>query len=195
GSSKTGIVSEIELEQELGVVIHRDTVRNCANEISFYGRTARKKPYVNRGSRFKRIKYARPMLKQPFGYCNNVLWSDESQFNLFDSDGKVMVWRTPKKEFNLKCTVAAVKYGGGNLKVIETLEWVPYSPDLNPMEHMRDELERRMKKHEPKNKDELRKALLQEWNGIGTDITEKLVDTVPNRLYECITMKGFSTRY
>ncbi|CAF1153117.1 unnamed protein product [Didymodactylos carnosus] len=93
------------------------TVRNRALEIGFYGRTARKKPYVNRGSRFKRIKYARRMLKQAFGYWNNVLWSDESQFNLFGSDGKVMVWTTPKEAFDPKCTVATVKHGGGNLKV------------------------------------------------------------------------------
>ena len=30
--------------------------------------------------------------------------------------------------------------------------------------------------------------LLQEWIGIGTDITEKLVDSVRNRLYEYLRM-------
>ena len=45
---------------------------------------------------------------------------------------------------------------------------------MNPIEHLWDELERRMKK------------LLKEWNNIGTDVTEKLVDSVSNRLYECV---------
>ena len=54
---------------------------------------------------------------------------------------------------------------------------------MNPIEHLWDELERRMKKHHPKNKE---KILLKEWNNIGTDVTEKLVDSVPNRLYECV---------
>ena len=80
-------------------------------------------------------------------------------------------------------------------KRIETLKWPPFSPDLNPIEHMWDELERRMKKHHPKNKEELKKALLQEWNGIGTDVTQKLVDSVPNRLYECVRVHGYPTRY
>ena len=37
--------------------------------------------------------------------------------------------------------------------------------------------------------------LLQKWNGIGTDIMEKLVDSVPNRLYECVRMHGYPRRY
>ena len=78
---------------------------------------------------------------------------------------------------------------------IETLKWPPYSPDLNPIEHMWDELERRMKKHQPKNKEELKTILHQEWIGIGKEVTEKLVDSVPNRLYECVQMKGYPTRY
>ena len=80
-------------------------------------------------------------------------------------------------------------------KKIETLNWPPFSPDMNPIEHLWDELERRMKKHHPKNKEELKEILLKEWNNIGTDVTEKLVDSVPNRLYECVRMRGYPTRY
>ena len=43
-----------------------------------------------------------------------------------------------------------------------------------------------MKKHHPKNKEELKEILLKEWNNIGTDVAEKHVDSVPNRLYECV---------
>ncbi|CAF1548932.1 unnamed protein product [Adineta ricciae] len=47
-------------------------------------------------------------------------------------------------------------------KKIEVLKWPASSPDMNPIEHMWDELERRMKKHHPSNKEELKQALLQE---------------------------------
>ena len=57
---------------------------------------------------------------------------------------------------------------------------------MNPIEHLWVELERRMKKHHPKNKEELKEIILKEWNNIGTDVTEKLVDSVPNCLYECV---------
>ena len=42
---------------------------------------------------------------------------------------------------------------------------------MNPIEHLWDELEKRMKKHHPKNKEELKEILLKEWNNIGTDVT------------------------
>ena len=32
-------------------------------------------------------------------FWKRVLWSDESKFNLFGTDGKVMVWREPREEF------------------------------------------------------------------------------------------------
>ena len=66
------------------------------------------------------------------------------------------------------------------------MNWPPLPPDMNPIEHLWHELERGMKKHHPKNKEELQGILLKEWNNIGTDVTEKLVDSVPNRLYECV---------
>ena len=41
-------------------------------------------------------------------------------------------------------------------KKVETLNWPPFSPDMSPIEHLWDELERGMKKHHPKNKEELK---------------------------------------
>ena len=40
---------------------------------------------------------------------------------------------------------------------IERLNWPPFSPDMNPIEHSWDEVERRMKKHQPRNEDQLRR--------------------------------------
>ena len=80
------------------------------------GRVSRKKPYVNKVNRGNRLEYAKTYREKPLGYWDNVLRTDESKFNLFGSDGKVMVWRTPKEELDPKCTVSTVKYGGGNVK-------------------------------------------------------------------------------
>ena len=40
-------------------------------------------------------------------------------------------------------------------KIIQTLPWPSFSPDLYPIENLWDELERRVKKHQPKNLEEL----------------------------------------
>ena len=45
-----------------------------------------------------------------------MLWTDESKFNLFGSDGRVMIWRTPQEAFDPRCTVSIVKHGGRNVK-------------------------------------------------------------------------------
>ena len=57
------------------------------------------------------------------------------------------------------------------------------------------ELERRVKKHQPKNLEELELQLTQEWNNIELSVLEKLVDSVASRLYECVKMKGYPTKY
>ena len=56
-------------------------------KLGFKGRVARKIPYVIGWN----VKISR---------AASVLWTDESQFNLFDSDGRVMVWRTPQEPFD-----------------------------------------------------------------------------------------------
>ena len=179
-------------------------MRRRLHEIGLKGRVTRKKQYVNKVNRGKRLEYAKTYREKPLGYWDNVLWTDESKFNLFGSDGKVMVWRTPKEELGPKCTVPTVKCGGGSVKCwgcfsscgvenlvfiegnmtgevyrdilqktlfesikklnvgrewfmqqdndpkyrahivahwlkekeVKLLKWAPFSPDLNPIEHM-----------------------------------------------------------
>ena len=55
--------------------------------------------------------------KKLWSFWESVIWSDASKFNLFGSDGKVMVWRTPREEFDPKCTVPTVKHSGGSVMV------------------------------------------------------------------------------
>ena len=80
-------------------------------------------------------------------------------------------------------------------KTIQTLPWPSFSPDLNPIENLWDEFERRVKKHQLKNLQELELQLTQEWNNIELSVLEKLVDSVPSRLYECVKTKGYPTKY
>ena len=80
-------------------------------------------------------------------------------------------------------------------KEVERLKWPSFSPDLNPIEHIWNEVERRMRKEKAQNEFELKQALLKVWYTIGNDVTKKLVDSVPSRLYEVIRMNGYPTRY
>ena len=77
----------------------------------------------------------------------------------------------------------------------QTLPWPPYSSDLNLIENLWDELERKLKKHQSKNKQGLEALLKQEWQEIELPVIQKLVDSVPSRLIQCIKMKGYATRH
>ncbi|GBO11977.1 hypothetical protein AVEN_225460-1 [Araneus ventricosus] len=57
------------------------------------------------------------MLNKPETYWNNVLFADESKFNIFGSDRRIMVWRRKNEELNPENLVGTVKYGGGGILV------------------------------------------------------------------------------
>ncbi len=65
---------------------------------------------------------------------------------------------------------------------------------LNPRFFM-SILRKVLKKYQPKNKQELELLLVQEWNTIELSLLEKLVDSISSRLYECIKMKDYPTKY
>ncbi|CAB4382599.1 unnamed protein product [Rhizophagus irregularis] len=44
-----------------------------------------------------------------------VVWSDESRFALFESDGRVKVWRRAGDAYNKDCIQPTVKFGGGSV--------------------------------------------------------------------------------
>lgn len=80
---------------------------------------------------------------------------------------------------------------------VNVLDWPAQSPDLNPIEHLWAELERRIQKRDvrPKNKTELMEALVEEWSQISPDVTAKLVDSMPKRCKAVLQAKGGHTSY
>ena len=47
----------------------------------------------------------------------NVMWSDESRFNLYNPDGGNFVRRPPGKRYDQKYVRSTVKFGGGSIMV------------------------------------------------------------------------------
>ena len=78
---------------------------------------------------------------------------------------------------------------------MKTLFCPSYSPDANLAEHLWNELERRLKKRLPKYRQQLGNLLMEEWNKTEISLSEKLVDSVANRVYECTRVKGSPTKY
>ena len=89
---------------------------------------------------------------------------------------------------------AAIMNNWLNRNGIKRLEWLSFSPDLNPIGHLWDEIEKRMKKEQPNNGKERKESFTRAWKW-AEEVLKKLVDSVPNRLDEVIRMKGAPTRY
>jgi len=93
-----------------------------------------------------------------------------------------------------KHTAGIVKLGFKQHKV-RLLEWPSQSPDLNPMEHLWAELERRCAKKICRNKNQKWDLLVEEWGRIPQCVIEKLIDSMPARCAAVIKSRGFPTEY
>uniref|UniRef100_A0A1I7XBJ4 Transposable element Tcb1 transposase n=2 Tax=Heterorhabditis bacteriophora TaxID=37862 RepID=A0A1I7XBJ4_HETBA len=93
------------------------SIRRRLVEAGLNGRIARKKPLVSLKNRRARVAFAREHLTWSTADWTKVVFSDESKFNRFGSDGKKYVRRRPGEEFMPKCTIPTIKHGGGSVMV------------------------------------------------------------------------------
>ena len=75
-----------------------------------------------------RLSFSKEHLNKPITFWKNILWSDESKFCRFGSDGKQYVWRPPNLEHHPKYTLKTVKHGGGNVMVWAAFSWHGVGP-------------------------------------------------------------------
>ncbi len=77
------------------------------------------------------------------------------------------------------------------------LKWPPQSPDLNPIEHIWDVVEREI--HimdvQPTNLQQLRDAIMSIWTKISEECLQHLVEYMPRRIKAILKAKGGPTRY
>ena len=74
---------------------------------------------------------------------------------------------------------------------VEELDWPAQSPDLNPIEHLWDELECRLRARpiHPTSVPDLTHALVAEWNQILAAMFQHLVKSLPRRVEAVIAAK------
>lgn len=93
------------------------TVKNRLREAGLNGRVARKKPLLAKKNIKARYEWAKDHLNWTVDDWKNVIFSDESPFQLFQSGGRVFVRRRPGEEFLPECMNPTVKHGGGSIQV------------------------------------------------------------------------------
>ncbi|GFT47542.1 transposable element Tc1 transposase [Trichonephila clavipes] len=103
----------------LGRSVSAEMVRRVLKKAGYNGIVARKKPLIGKRNRVKRLKSAKEHILRPQQFWNEVIFSDESKFNIFGSDGRRMVWRKPNtSHHHPKHTIPTVKHEGGSVMVL-----------------------------------------------------------------------------
>ena len=254
-----------QLQEVTGTTLSIPTIRRGLHSLGFHGRAAAHKPHISGINAKHRLEWCQVRRSWTTEQWKNILWSDESRYTLYRSDGRIWVWRLPGERFLQDCIIPTNKFGGGGLMVwgcfswfglgplfvvpgtmkavnylnildnfalptlwqyfgnspchyqhdnakchtagviqdwfednhVKKLEWPAQSPDLNPIEHLWDELERRIRLRpiRPSSIPTLALALQEEWRRIPPEIYQKLVDSMPRRIEAVIKSKGGPTNY
>lgn len=240
-----------------------DAVRKILKKAGYRGRVSRKKPFISRVNRLKRIAFANEYVNKPPDFWKRIIFSDESKFCIFGIKGRKIVWRKQGTAYDKQNLSPTVKHGGGGVMVwgcmasggvgeMEFIEstmdkyaylnilktnlkksvnrlqldsefwfqqdsdpkhtaeivrlWLlynvprqlrtpPQSPDLNPIEHLWDLLERRIRQHTITSKTMLKTVFKEEWEKITPEDTSKLVSSMQKRLQEVLKRRGYPTSY
>lgn len=252
-----------QIKEMTGKDIHPRTVRRTLHSAGYSARVCRKKPCITKINKEKRLVFAKEYINKENDFWDAVIWSDESKFNIYKSDGRILVWRKEGTELQQKHIQRTVKHGGGSVMVWgcmaasgvgelvfidgimkkeqyldilrnnlkksaeklnlsdsyyfqqdndpkhtaemvrlwilyntpHTLKTPPQSPDLNPIEHLWDILDRRVREHHISSQNQLKNVLREEWGKITEEVTRNLVQSMPNRLRDVIKQKGYQTKY
>lgn len=266
GECSTATQVQQKLQSDYKIEVCPETIRRVFKKNGLKSAVKTKKPLLTPRLRKARYEFARKYKHWDYNDWSNVVWSDESRFNLFGSDGREYCWKRkgePLKDQHVKGTI---KFGGGGIFVwgcftargigylcridggldaalyckileedlldtlefydlniedivfqqdndsrhkakltknwfeennIKILEWPSQSPDLNPIEHVWNEIKRRLRKIDGPitNKDVLWERIQSIWNSIEVDVCTKLIQTMPKRITDVISQKGGYTKW
>ncbi|XP_011144066.2 uncharacterized protein LOC105185907 [Harpegnathos saltator] len=238
------------------------TIRRRLQDAGLHGRRPVKKSFISAKNRKARVEWSKAHLNWTSRQWSDVLWSDESKFMLFGSDGIKWVRRPEGKRFDPKYQLPTMKHGGGSVIVwgafsakgmgplhkidgimdqtvyinilqnvmlpyakrflgrgfifqqdndpkhravkvqewfrrhrVILMDWPNQSPDLNIIESLWEELERRLAGKRATNAAQKFSQLEEEWKKIPQATIDALIDSMPRRCQAVIDAKGFATKY
>ncbi|GBC30911.2 IS630 family transposase [Rhizophagus irregularis DAOM 181602=DAOM 197198] len=199
----------------------KKTLLNYLHEQGFYSRVGVRKPLVTETNRIKRLNWAK---ERKLWINERLVWRRPHEKydieclipTVKSGQQGVMVWRCFSKnnlgplvkleddqenfifqDDNAPIHTARVVKSWEEENEVNSLPWPAQSPDLNPIEHLWDELERQVRAHKPlpKNRENLWEILQEEWSNIEADKYQNLISSMPRRISAVINSKGYPTKY
>ena len=246
--------------------ISEATIRRILRSHGLVSGVKRKKPYLSKYSQKKRYQFAKKYENWTVEDWSKVIWSDESKFQIFGSDGKQYYWKRPEEPLNRFHIKPTVKFGGGSVMIwacftsrgvggfckidgtmnselyrqilredflgtvrdhsfdakdivfqqdgapshtailtkrllrrnkVKFFDWPPQSPDLNPIEHLWIEVDRRLRNlpGQVSSEQDLWEKIQKVWQEIDLATCTNLIKSMPTRIHDVIRAQGGYTRW
>ena len=102
-----------------GVEVSTKTIRRNLHKLGIHSRVAAVKPLLSEKQREERLKWCLEKRSWGIRKWKSVIWSDESRFTVFRSDGPCRVWRKNGGRYDDENLVPSVKHGGSGIMVWE----------------------------------------------------------------------------
>ena len=80
---------------------------------------------------------------------------------------------------------------------VDVMPWPAFSADLNPIEHIWDEVDRRLRRRQrqPTTLNELENAIIAEWNNIPMNVIRRYIRSMRRRCDAVVNARGGHTKY
>jgi len=105
------------IESETNVSLTHVSIKNYLNDSGIYAFSTLKKPMLKPNHILRRFEAAEKWLMMPEEEVKQIIWSDESKFNLHYADGNQKVWRRKGDGLKMENICPTVKFGGGSVMV------------------------------------------------------------------------------
>ena len=107
-----------DLQRKFFPEINAETIRTRLRASGLKGYVRRPKPFLTEAHRKRRLEWVKAHAHWTRDNWRTVVFSDESKYNRFGSDGREWCWRRPGEGFDTRYTKKVVKHGGGSV-----MEW------------------------------------------------------------------------
>lgn len=111
------------LKTSHNIQVSRKTVARSLKLSGYACRIKKKKPKLTDKHKKARLAFAKKYESWTSDDWRKVVWSDESKFNLLNSDGKEYYWTNRPEELTEESVNPTLKFGGGGVMIWSCLTW------------------------------------------------------------------------
>nr|CAH7731328.1 unnamed protein product [Callosobruchus chinensis] len=204
-----------QFQRTFNRVISTSTIRRKVLASGLRCRRPLRVPLLTARHSIARLQWARPRQDWLLPQWKNVLFSDESRFGLVPGTvtgayylqniinaifqplrneiGDQFIFMNDNARPYLTRAVQQALENGN----IARLEWPTMSPDMNPIEHVRDYVSRPIfnRNNPPRRMQELIVAATEEWDNIPQEVINNLIIGMHRRVDVLIRTRGGNTKY